>query len=94
MVGMVNYKSSSLRVSLCSLAISTERGHLEGTVPGGSDLNLDCLLTLFLLCLLFKQNMQQIPESSSQVTWLLNSRTAPSGIWKVFVGRGGLFLIW
>lgn len=38
MVGVVNHKSGTLRVSLCSLAISTERGHLEGTVPGGPDL--------------------------------------------------------
>lgn len=39
-VGMENYKSCALRVSLCSLAISTEMDHLEGTVPQGSDLIL------------------------------------------------------
>lgn len=40
MVGVVNHKSRALRVSLCSLAISTEMDHLEGTVPDGSDLIL------------------------------------------------------
>jgi hypothetical protein len=39
-VGMVNHKSRVLRVSLCSLAISTEMDHLEDAVPHGSDLIL------------------------------------------------------
>lgn len=36
-VGMVNHKSHALRVSLCSLAISTEMDHLEDTVSHRSD---------------------------------------------------------
>lgn len=37
-VGMVNHKPSMVRVRLCNLSVSAERDHLEGTVPGGSDL--------------------------------------------------------
>lgn len=65
MVGMVNHKSCALRVSLCSLAISTEMDHPEDTVPHGSDLILlpsNAASVIFLLNEIYNRSQNPLAK--------------------------------